>query len=349
MSLLEVTDLTVSFPTADGVVQAVRGVSYSVDRGRTLGIVGESGSGKSVTALTLLGLNAGADITGSARFDGRDLLTMNEAELRAIRGAEIAMIFQDPLSSLHPHYRVGWQIVELIRAHEAVSRRTARARAIELLGMVGIPRPERRVDDYPHQFSGGMRQRAMIAMALALNPRLVIADEPTTALDATVQAQILDLLAKLQHEVDAALIMITHDLGVIAEIADDVAVMYAGKVVEHAERRVLYYQPHHPYSTGLLGSIPGLDGPGQRLRPIPGQPPSLINVPPGCSFHPRCRYAMDTCRNLEPALMPVTGVGHTSACWLPNELVGTSEQVDAERQAYAERHRGVRVAGGEAR
>jgi oligopeptide/dipeptide ABC transporter ATP-binding protein len=347
MSLLEVTDLTVSFPTADGVVQAVRGVSYAVDRGKTLGIVGESGCGKSVTALTLLGLNRGADITGSARFDGQDLLTMEEAELRAVRGAEIAMIFQDPLSSLHPHYRVGWQIMEMIQAHEPVRRRQARARAIELLGLVGIPRPERRVDDYPHQFSGGMRQRAMIAMALALNPRLLIADEPTTALDATVQAQILDLLAKLQHEFDAALIMITHDLGVIAEIADEVVVMYAGKIVEHAERRVLYYQPHHPYTTGLLGSIPGVDGQGHRLRPIRGQPPSLINVPAGCSFHPRCRYAMDTCRDLEPTLMPVVGLAHSSACWLPDDLVGTSEELDAERQTYAENHR-ARVPEGEA-
>jgi oligopeptide/dipeptide ABC transporter ATP-binding protein len=294
MSLLEVTDLQVSFNTSDGVVQAVRGITFSIESGQTLGIVGESGSGKSVSTQTLLGLNAGARVTGSALFEGQDLLAMNADQLRRIRGAQISMIFQDPLSSLHPLYKVGWQIVEMIRTHEPdVSKSEARKRAVELLGMVGIPQPDRRVDDFPHQFSGGMRQRAMIAMALALSPKLIIADEPTTALDATVQAQILDLMQRLQREFDTALIMITHDLGVIADIADDVLVMYAGRPVEHTDRRSLYYRPHHPYTKGLLESIPQSTGARERLTPIPGQPPSLINLPTGCSFHPRCAYVMD--------------------------------------------------------
>jgi oligopeptide/dipeptide ABC transporter ATP-binding protein len=246
------------------------------------------------------------------------------------------MIFQDPLSSLHPLYKVGRQIAEMIRQHESdVSKAQARKRAIELLGMVGIPEPDQRVDDYPHQFSGGMRQRAMIAMSLALNPKLIVADEPTTALDATVQAQILDLMLRLQREFDTALIMITHDLGVIADLADDVLVMYGGKPVEHADRRSLYYRPHHPYTKGLLESIPGSTGAKTRLKPIGGQPPSLINLPTGCAFHPRCEYVMDRCVPDEPALMPVNGkdgfpdLGHTSACWLPKEASGLD--ADAER------------------
>ena len=342
MRLLEVSDLTVSFPTADGIVRAVRGLSFGVDPGRTLGIVGESGSGKSVAALTLVRLTRGADVSGTALFAGRDLLTLPEDEMRRVRGARIAIVFQDPLSSLHPQYRIGWQIAELIRAHQRVSRRIAHRRAVELLGLVGIPQPERRVDDYPHQFSGGMRQRVMIAMALALDPALLIADEPTTALDATVQAQILDLLIRLQRELGTALIMISHDLGVIAEVADDVLVMYAGRAAEVADRRTAFYRPHHPYTLGLLASVPGPrpaapSGVRSPLRPIPGQPPSLITLPPGCAFAPRCRYAMDQCRVSEPGLLPVAGgLGHRSACWLPADAVGTGEAPERERQRAAE-------------
>src|SRR4051812_37325613 len=323
MSLLEVRDLKVSFDTSDGLVQAVRGVSFAVERGKTLGIVGESGSGKSVSTQTLLGLTAGALIDGEALFEGQDLLAMSDAQLRRVRGKEIAMIFQDPLSSLHPLYKVGRQIAEMIRQHEPdMNKAQARKRAVELLGMVGIPEPEQRVDDYPHQFSGGMRQRAMIAMALSLNPKLIVADEPTTALDATVQAQILDLMLRLQREFDTALIMITHDLGVIADLADDVLVMYAGKPVEHTDRRSLYYRSHHPYTAGLLRSIPsGAGGRGGRLIPTPGHPPSLINPPSGCAFHPRCPYVMDTCLVNQPPLREVAA-GHGSACWLPEEALG---------------------------
>jgi oligopeptide/dipeptide ABC transporter ATP-binding protein len=337
MSLLEVTDLQVSFNTSDGVVQAVRGITFSVDSGRTLGIVGESGSGKSVSTQTLLGLTPGAHVRGTALFEGQDLLKMNAEQLRRVRGRQIGMIFQDPLSSLHPLYRVGWQIIEMIRTHETeVTKAQARKRAVELLGIVGIPQPDQRVDDFPHQFSGGMRQRAMIAMSLALNPKLIIADEPTTALDATVQAQILDLMLRLQREFDTSLIMITHDLGVIADIADDVLVMYAGKPVEQTDRRSLYYRPHHPYAKGLLESIPGATGAKTRLKPIPGQPPSLINVPTGCSFHPRCAYVMDRCITEEPPLHPVgaandIGVGHDSACWLPEAALGLGTEAEQLR------------------
>jgi oligopeptide/dipeptide ABC transporter ATP-binding protein len=338
MSLLEVTDLRVSFPTSDGLVQAVRGVSFSVDRGQTLGIVGESGSGKSVSTQTLLGLTAGADVSGEATFEGRDLLKMTPDELRRIRGAEISMIFQDPLSALHPLYKVGWQIMEMIRAHEpSTSKLQARKRAVDLLKMVGIPQPDRRVDDFPHQFSGGMRQRAMIAMALSLQPKLIVADEPTTALDATVQAQILDLLLRLQRELDTALIMITHDLGVIADLANDVMVMYAGKQIEYADRNALYYQPHHPYTKGLLESIPASTGSKSRLRPITGQPPSLIQPPSGCPFHPRCAYVMDKCLTDMPPLGAVgDGNGHLSACWLPGDAVGLSTEADELRRRTAE-------------
>jgi peptide/nickel transport system ATP-binding protein len=314
--LLEVRDLTVSFDTADGRVQAVRGVSFDVEPGRTLAIVGESGSGKSVSALTIVGLAQGAHISGTARFQGRDLLTLSEDELRSVRGAQIAMIFQDPLSSLHPLYRVGWQIAEMVRLHEPASRKQAHARAIELLGLVGIPRPERRVDDYPHQFSGGMRQRAMIAMALALNPTLLIADEPTTALDVTVQAQIMDLMRRLQAEFGTAIILITHDLGLVAEIADDVLVMYAGKAMEHAGRRALFYHPHHPYTRGLLASLPDRNGARDRLTPIPGLPPSMIRLPTGCPFHPRCAEVLERCPRDVPPLVEL-GPGHESACFLP--------------------------------
>src|SRR5258708_22251087 len=295
MSLLEVSDLRVSFPTAEGVVEAVRGVSCSVERGRTLGIVGESGSGKTVLTQSLLGLTPGGQISGQAVFDGVNLVGLDQKSLQQIRGKEIAVIFQDPLTSLHPLYKVGWQICEMIRAHDkSVTKAQATERAIELLGHVGIPRPRERVNDYPHQFSGGMRQRAMIAMAISLNPKLIIADEPTTALDATVQAQILDLLLRLQQDSDTALLMITHDLGVVADIDDDVMVMYAGRAAEKATKRDLFYQPHHPYTKGLLESIPHSSAAAaDPLPPITGQPPSLTRLPPGSAFHPRCAYVMD--------------------------------------------------------
>src|SRR6516164_991061 len=301
VTLLEVKDLAVSFPTADGVVKAVRGVSFSVDAGRTLGIVGESGSGKTVLTQTLLGLTPGGDISGQAIFDGANLLTMTEDQMRNIRGAQIAVIFQDPLTSLHPLYKVGWQIEEMIRAHDRkVSRKQATERAIDLLNKVGIP------------------QRAMIAMALSLSPKLIIADEPTTALDATVQAQILDLLLRLQHEFDTALIMITHDLGVVADIADEVMVMYAGRAAEKAGKHDIFYEPHHPYTKGLLESIPNSSAATERLKPISGQPPSLIRLPSGCAFHPRCTYVMDRCLDEEPQLVAVGSAGaHRSACFLP--------------------------------
>jgi len=322
-ALLSVRDLHVTFRTEDGLVPAVRGVSFDIEAGQTLGIVGESGSGKTVCTQTLLGLTRGAQVTGQALFDGHDLLAMRPGELRAVRGARISAIFQDPLSSLHPLYRVGWQIVEMIRAHRHVTRKAARLRAIELLSMVGIPQAENRIDDYPHQFSGGMRQRVMIAMALALDPELIIADEPTTALDATVQAQILDLLGRLRDELGTALILITHDLGVVAEIADEVLVMYAGKIVEMADRRTAYYEPHHPYTKGLLESIPGAAGTHGKLRPIPGQPPSLIALPSGCAFHPRCRYVMDKCVTELPELRDIGTPAHRSACWLPAHETGS--------------------------
>jgi oligopeptide/dipeptide ABC transporter ATP-binding protein len=299
----------------------VRGASFEVRAGATLGIVGESGSGKSVSMLTLLGLTSAAEVSGTALFRGRDLLAMSEDELRRVRGAQISMIFQDPLTSLHPHYRIGRQIAEAIRAHEKISRAAARSQAVELLGTVGIPRASQRAYDYPHQFSGGMRQRAMIAMALALRPALIIADEPTTALDATVEVQILQLLQQVQREYQTALIMITHDLGVIAGMADTVTVMYAGRPVEIADRRTIYRSPRHPYTRGLLGSVPGARGAiKQRLTPIPGQPPSLIRLPGGCPFHPRCPLVTQHCREEEPPLLEVGAPGQRSACWRAAEL-----------------------------
>ncbi|HEX9031399.1 MAG TPA: ABC transporter ATP-binding protein [Streptosporangiaceae bacterium] len=321
MALLEVQDLHVSFRTADGIVQAVRGVSFSVDPGQTLGIVGESGSGKSVATQTIMGLTRGAQVTGQALFQGRDLLTLPAEEMRKVRGAKVGMIFQDPLSSLHPFFKVGWQIVEMIRLHDkSVTKAQAHKRAVELLTLVGIPQADRRVDDYPHQFSGGMRQRAMIAMAMALNPTLLIADEPTTALDVTVQAQVLLVISRMQQEFGTAVILITHDLGVIADVADDVVVMYGGKVMEQADRTAIFTTNHHPYTEGLLQSLPAYGGERERLRPIPGQPPSPITLPGGCPFHPRCSYVMDRCRTEVP---PLAAVGnerdHTSACWLPHD------------------------------
>jgi oligopeptide/dipeptide ABC transporter ATP-binding protein len=333
LALLEVENLTVSFPTGDGVVRAVRGVSFQVEAGQTLGVVGESGSGKTVLTQTLLGLTPGADVTGKAVFDGTDLLRLSQNQMRQIRGSQISVIFQDPLTSLHPLYRVGWQISEMIRAHEDVTKGQAADRAVELLRRVGIPRADQRVNDYPHQFSGGMRQRAMIAMALALEPKMIIADEPTTALDATVQAQILDLLLHLQRESGTALIMITHDLGVVADIADDVMVMYAGRAAEIGSKQDIFYRPHHPYTKGLLESIPNSSAAGDRLLPITGQPPSLINLPPGCKFHPRCAYVMDRCLSAEPVLREVArDASHSSACWLPTDAAGVGEQAEQLRE-----------------
>jgi peptide/nickel transport system ATP-binding protein len=318
--LLEVKDLTVKFTTDDGVVGAVDGVSYSVDAGKSLGIVGESGSGKSVSNLTVLGLTRArnASFSGQVLFEGRDLLAMDDAELRQVRGEEIAMIFQDPLSSLHPFHKIGDQLVEAVRAHHDVSKQAARERAAEMLALVGIPDARNRLSSYPHEFSGGMRQRTMIAMALINEPRLLIADEPTTALDVTVQAQILELIQRLQQETGTAVIMITHDLGVVAEITHDIAVMYAGRVVERAPTAELFARPQHPYTWGLLRSIPRLDTPrGEELVPIEGRPPSLILRPSGCSFHPRCPYARDAHKRIDPKLEPVPGSAeHEVACLL---------------------------------
>ncbi|EHN11912.1 Oligopeptide transport ATP-binding protein OppD (TC 3.A.1.5.1) [Patulibacter medicamentivorans] len=321
--LLDVRDLRTAIPTEDGDVHAVNGVSFTVEPGKVLGVVGESGSGKSVTMLTLMGLTrrAGAQVSGEVLFGGRDLVTASDRELQRIRGNEIAMIFQDPLSSLHPFYRVGAQITEGIRAHRDVTKKQARARAIELLGLVGIPKPEQRVDDYPHEFSGGMRQRVMIAMALANDPKLLIADEPTTALDVTVQAQILALLERLQQELGMAVVMITHDLGVVAEIADDIVVMYAGRVVEQAPVEQLFRQPRHPYTWGLLRSIPRLDLPRDvDLVPIEGRPPSLIHLTGRCSFQPRCPYVGGCCGEQDPTLDAVAGnEQHRVRCDMPEE------------------------------
>ena len=317
--LLSVEDLIVGFPTPDGLVHAVDGISYNVERAGSVGIVGESGSGKTVSALTLIGLTQtqGAKVSGRIMFDGRDLLKVSKDELRHIRGNEIAMIFQDPLSSLHPQFRVGAQIVEAMRIHRSITRSAAHTRATELLELVGIPDPRRRVDQYPHEFSGGMRQRAMIAMALANEPKLLIADEPTTALDVTVQAQILALLERLRRELGMATIMITHDLGVVAQIADRINVMYAGRIVETADARPLFATPQHPYTWGLLRSIPTLDGPrGIELVPIPGRPPSLIRRPSGCHFHPRCAYALPDHATIDPELVDVGPDGHRAACLL---------------------------------
>jgi oligopeptide/dipeptide ABC transporter ATP-binding protein len=338
VALLEVEDLRVSFSTADGIVQAVRGVSYHVDAGKTLGIVGESGSGKSVSTQTVMGLTRGAQISGRALFEGQDLLTLSSAQMRTIRGAKIGMIFQDPLSSLHPYYRVGWQIVEMIRLHDHdMSKDEAKKRAVELLRLVGIPQPDRRVDDYPHQFSGGMRQRAMIAMAMALNPALLIADEPTTALDVTVQAQVLRVIRRMQELFGTAVILITHDLGVIADVADEVLVMYGGEVMERADRRTLFFASHHPYTEGLLQSLPAYGGERKRLHSIAGQPPSLLAPPPGCPFAPRCIYVMDRWRQEEPPLDPVgEEPGHLSACWLPHNA--------ADREAIRRRVAHVELA-----
>jgi len=332
--LLDVRDLKVHFHTDDGVVKAVDGISYTVDAGQTLGIVGESGSGKSVSSLTVMGLtrSSRARISGSIVFDGMDLLSASDRELRSIRGGKIAMIFQDPLSSLHPMYRIGDQLVEAVRTHQDVSKARALDRAVEMLGLVGIPEPRRRADSYPHEFSGGMRQRVMIAMALCNDPKLLIADEPTTALDVTVQAQILDLMHRLQEELDTAIVMITHDLGVVAEVTDDIAVMYAGRIVEKADKETIFAAPEHPYTWGLLKSIPRLDTPRDaELVPIPGRPPSLITLPPGCSFHPRCPYVREAHTRVDPHIEPVPGnPRHGVACLLDS---GTRRKLWASLRA----------------
>ena len=296
-ALLSVRDLKVTFPTEDGLVKAVNGLTFDLNAGETLGIVGESGSGKSVTSQAIMGLHRGtrAKVEGSIDFDGKNLLKLEDEELRVMRGRDIAMIFQDPLSALHPYYTVGNQIIEAYKVHHgSASKSAVRAHVIDMLERVGIPNPQKRIDQYPHEFSGGMRQRAMIAMALVNSPRLVIADEPTTALDVTVQAQILDLLIDLQKDINAAIIIITHDLGVVAEMADKIMVMYGGKAVEGGTADQTFYSPEHPYTWGLLQSMPRIDRERlERLRPIPGNPPSLISPPSGCAFHPRCAYRDD--------------------------------------------------------
>jgi len=319
---LDVRDLQVHFTTDDGVVKSVDGLSFHLDRGETLGIVGESGSGKSVTSMAVMGLHnaANAKVTGSIKLDGQELVGADRETVRRLRGKKMAMIFQDPLSSMHPFYTVGNQIVEAYRIHNHVSKKAARAHAIDMLDRVGIPEPNQRVDAYPHQFSGGMRQRAMIAMSLSCDPDLLIADEPTTALDVTVQAQILDLIRDLQKEFNSAVVIITHDLGVVAELADDIMVMYAGRAAEYGTAQQLFNEPEHPYTWGLLGSMPRFDkAPTDRLLPIKGTPPSLIRVPPGCPFHPRCDYQErvgSACTVDRPDLLDNSS-GHFVACHIP--------------------------------
>jgi oligopeptide/dipeptide ABC transporter ATP-binding protein len=319
--LLSVKDLRVRFATDDGVVDAVDGVSFDLAPGEVLAVVGESGSGKSVTAQTVIGLtrSSNAVIEGSVDFGGRELTTLTDDELRDVRGERISMIFQDPMSSLNPVYRVGDQIAEMLRAHRDMSRSAARDRSVELLGMVGIPNPAQRARSYPHEFSGGMRQRVMIAMALALEPEILIADEPTTALDVTVQAQILTLIDKLNRERNLAVVLITHDLGVVAEIADRVVVMYAGQIVEDGTLDDIFYDPQHPYTAGLLGSLPRLDEDRHaRLRQITGAPPSLLDPPSGCRFAPRCPHVFAKCTE-PPTLESRVGAGHLDRCWLEPE------------------------------
>ncbi|MFI8350660.1 ABC transporter ATP-binding protein [Streptomyces sp. NPDC085596] len=329
-AFLEVRDLKVHFPTDDGLVKSVDGLNFSLEKGRTLAVVGESGSGKSVTSLAIMGLHRlgargkNVQMSGEIRLGGKELVSASPDEVRKLRGREMAMIFQDPLSAMHPYYTIGNQIVEAYRVHHNVSKKVARKRAIEMLDRVGIPEPAKRVDSYPHEFSGGMRQRAMIAMALVNDPELLIADEPTTALDVTVQAQILDLIRDLQKEFGSAVMMITHDLGVVAEIADDVLVMYGGRCVERGPVDEIFEKPQHPYTWGLLGSMPRIDRvTEERLIPVKGQPPSLINVPSGCAFNPRCPYADvpkgNVTRTVRPELELVDAGRHWTACHLSAE------------------------------
>jgi oligopeptide/dipeptide ABC transporter ATP-binding protein len=317
--LLEVKDLKVSFRTEDGIVRAVDGISFTVHEGEVVGIVGESGSGKSVTMMSVMRLitDPNAIYEGEVIYKGRNLMALSRDAMRGVRGEEIAMIFQDPMTSLNPVYTVGWQIEEQLNEHNDLQKGQARRRVIELLGQVGIPKPEERIDDYPHQFSGGMRQRVMIALALSCNPDLLIADEPTTALDVTIQAQILELIKRLKRDFGSAVALITHDLGVVADIADRILVMYAGRIVEEGDKEQIFYDPQHPYTWGLLGSIARLDRPkAQRLTAIDGQPPSLIHRPQGCNFRPRCPHAFDRCRAEDPALTDKVGGGHLDACHL---------------------------------
>jgi peptide/nickel transport system ATP-binding protein len=320
---LRVNDLKVRFETEDGQVKAVDGVSFTLRKGRTLGIVGESGSGKSVTSLAIMGLHNPrlTRVSGEIHLGERQLIGLPDAALRKLRGRDVAMIFQDPLSSLHPYYTVGRQLIEAYRVHHPdESKAAAKRRAVDMLGRVGIPQPDRRISQYPHEFSGGMRQRVMIAMSLMNDPALLIADEPTTALDVTVQAQILDLLDDLQREFHSAVILITHDLGVVGQVADEVLVMYGGRAVEHGTVEQVMRAPQHPYTWGLLASIPNLHGDAEAdLKPIKGNPPSLINVPSGCAFHPRCAYAIipGACVDLVPDLLRVQADGHRVACHLP--------------------------------
>jgi peptide/nickel transport system ATP-binding protein len=316
--LLDVRGLTVRFPTPDGVVQAVSDVSFSLSRGETLGVVGESGSGKSVSNLAIMGLlnRTRTAIAGEVMFKGRDLLTLPPEDLRKVRGKEIAMVFQDPFACLHPMYRVGWQIAEAVLAHEHVDKDRAWARAVEMLDRVGIPNAASRARDYPHQFSGGMRQRAMIAMALVHNPDILICDEPTTALDVTVQAQILELIENVKREFDIGVILVTHDLGVVAETANSVMVMYAGRVMEYGPSAQVFAQPQHPYAWGLLDSMPSIDRRLDALVPIEGAPPSLLAPPSGCPFHPRCPYRFEPCPTDRPPLAKPVEEAHLDACWL---------------------------------
>jgi peptide/nickel transport system ATP-binding protein len=317
-TLLDVRGLTVRFPTSDGVVQAVSDVTFSLSRGETLGVVGESGSGKSVSNLAIMGLlnRQRTAISGEVEFSGRDLLTLPQDDLRHIRGKDIAMVFQDPFACLHPMYRVGAQIAEAVTAHQDVSNDAAWARAVELLDHVGIPNAKSRARDYPHQFSGGMRQRAMIAMALVHNPSILICDEPTTALDVTVQAQIIELIEEVKREFDIGVILVTHDLGVVAETANSVMVMYAGRIMEYGPARQIFEQPQHPYTWGLLDSMPSIERRLSALVPIEGSPPSLLAPPPGCPFHPRCRYRFEPCATDRPPLVAPVPDAHPDACWL---------------------------------
>ncbi|MDQ3940545.1 MAG: ABC transporter ATP-binding protein [Actinomycetota bacterium] len=329
--LLQVKNLKVHFPTDDGLVKAVDDVSFTIDRGETLGVVGESGSGKSVTFMTVMGLinRKSAHVEGEILLAGRDLLKMSADDMRHIRGAGMGMVFQDPMTSLHPYYKVGWQISEAILTHRECTKKEAFEQAIEMLKRVGIPQPADRARQYPHEYSGGMRQRAMIAMALALNPDLLIADEPTTALDVTVQAQILDLIGRLKDEFNIGVVLITHDLGVVHDVAQRVMVMYAGRAVEVGSRERVFGKPLHPYTWGLLESIAHVDKKGTRLVPIEGLPPSLIFVPPGCPFHPRCPHRFEPCDKDRPALID-RGGGHPEACHLPIE---EKERIVTEREA----------------
>ena len=330
MSLLEVDELKVSFATEEGVVKAVDGVTFQIERGEVVAVVGESGSGKSVTAMTLMGLtrSPNAKFEGSAKIEGRELLTMSEHELESVRGAEIAMIFQDPMSSLNPVQKIGAQIVEQIQAHEALPDAQARERVVELLERVGIPRARDRIDSYPFEFSGGMRQRVMIALALSCDPNVLIADEPTTALDVTIQAQILQRIRQLRDETNAAVILVTHDLGVVADIADRVAVMYAGRIVEQGSLDDIFYDPQHPYTWGLLGSITRVDRPRpERLPAIAGLPPSLADRPEGCHFRPRCPFEFGKCCEVPPLEARVEGGAHLDRCWLTVEEKRSGREV----------------------